>query len=242
MDRTATHLLSIRHPSIPIFHSGGDTVDIESKFEAMRKCHEDAVADIRRLLDDKDEDVRVLVRWLMETEHNPYGFLPEGWANGWSSAQGFAGLCFSIHHALVDDGDIEFTTVDGRPRIAFLHHSEKGFREHVLTSQERELEAHGAAGGRGHSYDVEVLPRKASAFVEAWSSYELRELRNAFEWDAADDFFEAVAKHSSDPRFDPRWVEELNSSRRFRTRRTLKGLSKAKTTCKGPPRTPQPNP
>jgi hypothetical protein len=76
--------------------------------------------------DDPDPEMRRLTRWLIDTDANPYGFLMWSNAAAFDNAQGFARLLDVIHHALVDDGEISFVAVQGRPMIVFANRDEIG--------------------------------------------------------------------------------------------------------------------
>jgi hypothetical protein len=96
------------------------------RFERWRTSFEAALEKIERYRSDDDQDMRVITRWLMETEANPYGFIERSYARDFETAEGFAGLLHTIHHALVDDGEICFVAVNGRPMIVFAHRDEIG--------------------------------------------------------------------------------------------------------------------
>lgn len=86
----------------------------------------EAIATIEGFRVHDHADMRHLTRWLMETSANPYGYLPSEWARSLTNAQDFAGLLHAIHHALVDDGEITFVAVSGRPMIVFANREEIG--------------------------------------------------------------------------------------------------------------------
>ncbi|MCZ7862669.1 hypothetical protein O9X98_14940 [Agrobacterium salinitolerans] len=97
---------------------------MKEKFEIWRESFEASLEKIAGYLSDTDPGMQRLTRWLMETATNPYDFLMPSDAATFSSADLFAGLLHSIHHALVDDGEISFVAVNGRPMIVFAAHDE----------------------------------------------------------------------------------------------------------------------
>jgi hypothetical protein len=97
--------------------------------DRWRDSFEAALEKIERYRNDSDPDMGLITRWLMETEANPYGFIERGYARAFESAEGFAGLLHTIHHALVDDGEICFVAVNGRPMIVFANRDEIGYVE-----------------------------------------------------------------------------------------------------------------
>lgn len=95
-------------------------------FDNWRERFEGALERIEQYRNDETPDMRLITRWLMDTEANPYGFLERSYARFFETAEGFAGLLQIIHHALVDDGEISFVAVNGRPMIVFAHRDEIG--------------------------------------------------------------------------------------------------------------------
>lgn len=111
----------------------------QKAFERFRTAYEGAVDEIKRYLEDTTglpAPMDGLARWLLETDVNPYGFLPPEWAGATGSAQGFLGLLDHLHHALYDDGDVTFCMVNDEPRIVFAHHLDDHFRERALRADE----------------------------------------------------------------------------------------------------------
>jgi hypothetical protein len=144
---------------------------IEDRLADLDLKHRKAFAVINKHLNDPDKDVRKLVRWLAETDANPYTILHENWAKAYDSAENFAALCRHIHHALVDDGDIEFVTVDGEPRIVFTRFDEPDFRNIALNDIEKEFEKTGRYDGSPIHYDIQRLSG-VDAFIEERARYE----------------------------------------------------------------------
>ena len=61
--------------------------------------------------DDFDQEFVSLAKFILESECNPWGFMPDGWENVNSDAQGMKSFLHNLHHALVDDGDVCFIDV-----------------------------------------------------------------------------------------------------------------------------------
>ena len=87
--------------------------------DQWRATFEHSLEQIERYRNSDNEDMRLIANWLMDTEANPYSILQPGYVRALDTAEGFAGLLQIIHHALVDDGEITFVAVNGRPMIAF---------------------------------------------------------------------------------------------------------------------------
>lgn len=158
-----------------------------NKFEEFQQNYEKSVATIKRFLNPdltQTPQMHKLVQWMLETDANPYAYLPETWASALGSAQGFANLLYHIHHAIYDDGDICFVAVNAEPRIVFAHPSDQDFRERVLSEQEKQL-AKTKVFGREQSYTIEVLAIEPNEFGELYDAYYLADLQRCFSTDAA---------------------------------------------------------
>lgn len=95
-------------------------VDLEDYWiNHTHKC----ITDIRKMLDsDKpyDQEFVKFAKFLLETNYNPYGFYPTGWENSSYTASGMYSLLHTIHHAMVDDGEICWVDViDMEPVFLF---------------------------------------------------------------------------------------------------------------------------
>lgn len=133
--------------------------------DRWRASFEAALEKIERYRNDDHPDMRLVTRWLMDTEANPYGFIERGYARSFESAEGFAGLLHTIHHALVDDGEITFVAVNGRPMIVFANREEIGCVE--LRSEVEQM----AAERRGIETVYDFIDGVA-AFIDRQDRYE----------------------------------------------------------------------
>ena len=124
------------------------------KLKEFEKAYREALKNIAAFCDDLE--LGELTRWMLETDANPYAYLPEGWASALETAEGFSSLLNHIHHAVYDDGDITFVTVNGEPRIVFAHQADSDFREAVLSQQEKDLEKR-PIFGKLRPQEIEVL-------------------------------------------------------------------------------------
>lgn len=102
-----------------------------NRLDLYEKTHKAALANIERHLTNENS-MQPLVAWMLSTEIDPYVYLPEGVASNTDSSTGFSNLLNLIHHALYDDGEITFATLNGQPRIAFCWEGEPGFEDAVL--------------------------------------------------------------------------------------------------------------
>jgi len=67
-----------------------------------------------------DDVMSSITNWLLDTEINPYSFLPNSYAELAYTAEGFESLLHQIRHALVDDGDISFPVINNKPYMLFI--------------------------------------------------------------------------------------------------------------------------
>lgn len=182
------------------------------KFDEFFNNYTAAVNSIKYHLECDDENVRKLVNWLMTTDINPYEFLPESYAGCFNSAEGFASLCGTIHHALVDDGAIEFIKVNDEPRIAFIERWTSDFEDLVLTKQELEWKRDGF-GCRTITYKITFLSG-VDEFITEMETYTVNHLKKSFMWDYRKDPEYAVEHYSSKyPRFQQSWIDEAKSKK-----------------------------
>jgi hypothetical protein len=199
-------------------------MEIINRLEKFQKAHDEALENINSMLNtDKDyeQDFKLLIRWLMETEINPYSILPECWAGSVNDAVSFEGLCRHIHHAMVDDGEIEFITVNDEPRIVFVGAWEEKFEDRVLTEQEYDMKYRGY-GGRSMTFNIVLLEKNVQKFIEARLAFDIADLRRCFEWDAADGLEHAIKHYGDNPLFKTEWIVEVENSTRYKHRKALR--------------------
>lgn len=92
-----------------------------TSFELFEKNYREAVENIKQYLHRPegayDYEFADFAKWLLETDSNPYTFIDAPWAECFDSAEDFADLLNTLHHALYDDGEITFILSKDRPRI-----------------------------------------------------------------------------------------------------------------------------
>ena len=180
---------------------------MNNKFAAFQKNYDEAVETIKRFLEPYQYEPQMngLVKWMMETDANPYAYLPHAWAGSTGSAEGFASLLHYIHHAVYDDGDITFVTVNGEPRIVFVWRHEENFRNYVLSEQEKDLEKRWSS-----EYVIEVLDIKPDEFGPLYDAYHAEQIKHWFMSDAERHNVDYALKHYQKYKlFDPAWVAEF---------------------------------
>lgn len=107
-----------------------------NRLKEFRKAYKQAVVQIKKYLN--DPVMYEVTNWLLTAETDLFSALPKGWGNLYS-AQDCETLLGTIHHALVDDGEISFPVVRGEPRIAFVSQWETNVDEYILTDAEKEF-------------------------------------------------------------------------------------------------------
>ena len=171
------------------------------RLKLIEENYKKAVEHINRCLtDDKYPELQAITKLFMETDVNPYGFLPEHFAGGFDTAGGMSSLLGAIHHALYDDGDISFPIVNGEPRIVFLHPYEDYYEDFVLNETEKHFK-------KNYSNEYEV--RRCSDvfdFIQKFEEYHSNEVINWFITEASRRSIEFAVEHFSHyARFDPDW-------------------------------------
>jgi len=152
-----------------------------STFGKWDLAHKNALSEVQRALQGAPE-LAALTAYLMETDANPYGFMPKGWEGAAQTSTGFAAFLGVLHHALYDDGDISFPIVNGGPRIAFVWQREHNYAELVLSDTEKSFRRE-----HGSTYEI-TFAAGALDFIERHRKHHSKEVR---EW-----FIEDAARHS----------------------------------------------
>jgi hypothetical protein len=174
---------------------------MNKRLESMERNHQEALALIEQCRHNADEpEMRAITEHLLDTDANPYSFLPEGWAGHMETSTGFASLLRTIHHAIYDDGDISFPIVNSEPRIAFVWRHEENYTDYVLSEQEKDLRK------RWNSeYKVEQC-KDVMEFIKMHREYHRNDVQRCFIQDAARQGWEfAVEHYSRYAKFDPDW-------------------------------------
>ena len=174
------------------------TVTKLDRFAEWERNYKQALKDIETYR--RAEATQTIAEWLLTTPASPYEFLPAGWGNALSSPGETSGLLAVIHHALVDDGEIEFVSVNGMPRIVFCNQHEDNFREVALTQEEQQKA----------NVELTVLDCTADEFGELVDAAATAQHKRCFAMDAAIHGVEFAVKHYvGSCWYDPSWIEEL---------------------------------
>lgn len=108
-----------------------------NRLNLFQKAYDEALAAIAHY--QSDPNMAAITQWILTTEVNLYDCLPR--FEHANTAESCASLLHTIHHALVDDGDISFPVVNGSPRMSFISRYEDNYSEFVLTETEKEFRA-----------------------------------------------------------------------------------------------------
>jgi hypothetical protein len=189
-----------------------------NKYELFDKNHQDAIASIKLYICDSNEtEMQAITEYLLETDANPYGFLPGEWAGCTGTATDFIRLLNMIHHAIYDDGDISFPIVNGEPRISFIWKNEDNYNSLILSESERDMQER-----LGVVYGVEQCDNILD-FISKHKEYHRKDIKRCFIGDAAMHGWEFAVRHNSAYfNFDPYWefddevISEVNRKRKLR--------------------------
>ena len=184
------------------------------RLKNIEENHQTDLKEIQDYLNDECEEMRAITKLLVETDVNPYRFLPNEWANGFETSSGFASLLNMIHHALVDDGEISFPIVNGEPRIIFVSRWEDNYEQYALSETKkhfmREL---------GNTYNIEQC-KDVFDFVDKFSTFNTNEVKRwfitesaRFGIDFAVEHYSNYAKFNPDWEFDDQTLEEIEEVR-----------------------------
>ena len=146
----------------------------QERLTVFRKNFDKALEEIAYFLKPTSYEPRMheLVKWMLETDANPYSYLPSDWGEALENAQLFVELLHLIHHALYDDGDICFVSVNGQPRIVFHDPHDIGIHRSALTEQERY-----ALEQFGRRHEVEILDIQPNDFGSTYDAFAAKERR-----------------------------------------------------------------
>lgn len=127
---------------------------------------------------ESDPTMAAITKWILTTDENLFSVFPVGW-NILYSAQDCELLLDTIHHALVDDGDISFPVVNGEPRIAFVSRWEDNIDAFILSDAEKEF-----ARRFGREHEITFLD-SIDDFIEQRIQYAANLIKKYFVQDAA---------------------------------------------------------
>lgn len=178
------------------------------KYAEFEKSYKESVEKIKEY--ETNIDMSKYTKWLMTTDINPYSFLDDGYAGMTSSAEGMSCLLDTIHHALIDDGEISFIKLDRQPIIRFIHSSdfEGGKRDDFDFVKYEETQQMKLI-----SKEVDCVVTfldNFDEFIESIEEYETKQLKCCFINDTERLGIEQSLSHyESDPRFNKEWISEI---------------------------------
>ena len=150
-----------------------------TRLEKLEENHIRCMEGIKKYAASTQPEMRALTELLLETEANPWCYLPEYWAGCTESSSGMYALLNNIHHALYDDGDISFPIVNGRPQIVFVWKNEKNYADYVLSETQKQFRDE-----RGVEYEIEFC-KDALDFVARHKEFHRTDIQRCFILDAA---------------------------------------------------------
>ena len=192
---------------------------LDERFDTFQQSYDEAVAGIRSLLETEKEyekDVSTLIKWMMETDINLYSFLPANWVGCLTDAVSFYALCCYIHHAMVDDGYIDFIKVNDSPRITFIERcdiDDKLYDDYVntvLSGQERDWKKNGfGPHNKKMEYTITYF-NNVNEFITAIEEYEINQLKKWVIAAMRRKNLEELNHYRENPRFKEEWVKDYS--------------------------------
>lgn len=153
-----------------------------------------------------------LFHWILNTEENPYCYFVQGGHASWTySVQGLDGLYSQIHHALEDDGELTFVTINGEPMIDFRgpwdFESDKKYCDTLAAEVSTNLHFLPFE----NEVEVKILEQDVDEFIRLREEYSTRHLRDCFKHEARARGKEfAVDLYRSKPFFKESWIAEVD--------------------------------
>ena len=170
------------------------------RLTTIQENHQNSLDTINSFRNSECAEMKAITEFLLQTDVNPYSFLPSNFAGGFNTSSGFENLLHMIHHALVDDGDISFPVVNGSPRISFVYKWEDNYADYVLSDAEKLMRDQ-----YGTEYEVDQCT-DVFHFIEKFELCHTKEVRRWFITDAARFGIEwAADKYENFARYDWSW-------------------------------------
>ena len=141
----------------------------------FEKNYHTAVEEINEYLKIEHSEFAELTKLFLDTDANPYGFCPAGWADGFCSAQGFISLLDTVYHAMYDDGDITFFVVNDEPKFGF-------FPNYDLNDNNCLNETQKIFKQRGNKYEYHAV--ECAERIKLFREYHAKEVKRWFIQDA----------------------------------------------------------
>jgi hypothetical protein len=192
------------------------------KFQEFQKNYDEAIETIKKFMEvgPYEPQMNELVKWMLETDINPYSFLPPSYASGFSSAEVFASLLHEIHHAVYDDGDIAFIEVNKEPRIFFIDKYSRNLNERI----ENQLNSF---YGNNNVYNIKVLDITPNEFGPLCDEAHKQQTKEMFFFMALMHGIErGIIEYNTSEYWDEQWIDGFKEYKK--NRKTIDILNKTK--------------
>ena len=145
-----------------------------NKFAKFEQTHQSAMQMIQKYRDIKEDSydfgMVCLVEWMLKTDINPYQYIDARYAGLTDTSTGFLSLLSTIHHALYDDGEIEFVSISGQPKMVFVNRYDDNFYSVM---------------GRPVTDPINVLDIEPKEFIRLCEQYHKNHIQRCYILDAA---------------------------------------------------------
>lgn len=116
------------------------------------KSFQEAMTSVERSItplptDDRElAGFKALSKWIMETPHNPYNFMPQGYEGYRSNPFSADSVLSLLHHALIDDGEVSFVKMTHKGEVVrvfmnFYWQHEDNFKELCIEENKSLIES-----------------------------------------------------------------------------------------------------
>lgn len=160
----------------------------------------------------EDSELGKLTRCLLTTERNPYSIINEGYSQ--ENLSSFLTLIHELNHALYDDGEITFYTVNNEPRISLEYDfSENDYLnefEKTLVKNNKELWKNDPDMKDFKLYECKKLSISIDDWIVLSEEYHKADIKDCFihDYDGTDWAVEHYKKYKF---FEESWIEEAKS-------------------------------
>ncbi len=144
--------------------------------EKMKETFNEEIEYLTNILESGSE-LSKLAEYLLTTDRNPYSIINGGYsANRITS---FNDILMPLNHALYDDGEVTFYTVNGEPRFGFFDQYEASEDRYLDDTELDMKETYPVL-----KYVIEVLPQDVNNWIKLSEVFQINDLKRMFLSDA----------------------------------------------------------
>jgi len=169
--------------------------------EKMKETFNEELGYLTDILESGSE-LSKLAEYLLTTDRNPYSIINVGYNT--KCITSFNDILMSLNHALYDDGEVTFYTVNGEPRFGFFNQYEASEDMYLEDIELDMKETYPVL-----KYVIEVLPQDVNNWIKLSEVFQINDLKRMFLSDAKSGLNDALRVYSKYKLFKQDWIKEL---------------------------------